>query len=107
MELILTAAEDKCTRKAHSRTANMRCLQDPAGEPYKHALVVDDPKTSKGMNAIVRLRISICKLRRPTSTLIASPAGRNPDRNYRELAVTAPYFIDWTRSSFLKQKMCA
>ena len=34
----------------------MRCLQDPAGEPYKHALVVDAPK----------------QLRRPTSALIAS-----------------------------------
>ena len=44
--------------------------------------------------------------RKPTSTLIASPTGGNPDRNYRELAATAPYFIDWTCGSYSNQEKC-
>ena len=39
-------------------------------------------------------------IRRPTRTLIASPTGRHPDRNYRELDATAPYFIDKTQGSY-------
>ena len=87
----LDAAEVKCTRKAHSRTANMRCLQDPAGEPYKHALVVDAPKNDNQTTQADECSYCI-------------PTGENPDRNYRDHVATAPYFIDWTRSSFKQER---
>ena len=65
-ELNLTAAENMCTRKAHSRTANERCLHASAGQE----------KT---------IRATLTK-HTPTahSLMVASHVGRNPGPANRE-----------------------
>ena len=49
-------------------------------------------------------RVSVATIYAGRQVLLLHPQREeNPDRNYRELTATAPYFTDWTRGSFLSK----